>query len=60
VVFEGVMYVFFGVKQGRPITEKIIAEVIDHLNEFITLTGFIEEVVKFGMELDDFIIVSTL
>src|SRR4030042_3533784 len=60
MVFDGITYGLFGAKQGRPVAVKIIAEVIDHLNEFISLTGFIEEVVKFGMELDDFIIVSAL
>jgi hypothetical protein len=54
------MYALFGMKQGRAITVKIIAEIIDHLGEFFAPTGFIEKVVKLGMELDDFIIVSAL
>jgi hypothetical protein len=58
MVFDRVSEAVFGMKQSRPITVKIVAEIIDHLNQLFALTGFIEEIVKFGVELDNLLIVA--
>jgi hypothetical protein len=47
-------------KQGRPVTIKIVTKIIDHLGELFALAGFVEEIVEFGVELDNLLIITVL
>jgi hypothetical protein len=47
----------FGTKEKRPVTVEIVPEVIDHLEEFFALAGFVNKVMKFSVKLDELFIV---
>ena len=55
VVVKGVFEAVFGLNQGGSVSVKIVTVVTDHLDQFSALGGFVENVMKFGVKLDDLV-----
>ena len=60
MVIDRVFEAIFGMNQGRPVSVKIVAEVVDHLDQFLAFGGFVEDVMELGMKLNDLIKVLTI
>jgi hypothetical protein len=60
MVFIRLAYAILDMEQGRPIPIKIVAEGIDHLDQFLALAGFVEEIMEFRVKLNDLITISFL
>jgi hypothetical protein len=60
MIIDRQLEAIFRMNQGRPVSIKVIAEVVNHIDQLLTLGGFIKDVMELGMGLNDFIKVLTV